>query len=96
MELRRSLEKDIIFKKIDLKNQEDLEKIFKKNEFDAVIHLAGLKSVKESNDYPSKYYENNVDGTKNLINVMQKFDVKKIVFFFFSNSLWESKIFTNL
>ncbi len=72
--------KDIIFKKIDLKNQEDLEKIFNKNEFDAVIHLAGLKSVKESNDYPSKYYENNVDGTKNLINVMQKFDVKKIVF----------------
>ena len=48
--------------------------------FDSVIHFAGLKAVSESCSNPLKYYENNVYGTIQLIKVMDKFNVKKIVF----------------
>ena len=72
--------KDFIFDKVDLRNRDSLEKVFRDNSINAVIHLAGLKSVKKSNENPSDYLSNNVEGTKNLIVAMQKAEVKKIVF----------------
>jgi UDP-glucose 4-epimerase len=47
---------------------------------DAVIHLAGLKSVKDSSEYPIQYYHNNVSGTISLLQAMRRADVKKLVF----------------
>lgn len=44
----------------DLLDKEGIEKIFKENEIDSVIHFAGLKAVGESVDKPLTYYENNV------------------------------------
>ena len=64
----------------DLLNHDALENIFEKYNFDAVIHLAGLKSVRESFYQPLLYFQNNVSGTVSLLNQMCKSGVKKIVF----------------
>ncbi len=64
----------------DLKNLEDINSVFKKNQIDAVVHFAALSLVGESVKDPQKYYYNNVYGTLNLLNAMMVHDVKKIVF----------------
>jgi UDP-glucose 4-epimerase len=72
--------KDLKFYKTDLLDKENLEKIFIENKIDAVIHFAGLKAVGESVKIPIKYYHNNITGTLNLLEVMKKYNVRKIVF----------------
>ncbi|MCL2838515.1 MAG: UDP-glucose 4-epimerase GalE [Oscillospiraceae bacterium] len=72
--------RDFNFYKIDLLDTEGLEEVFKSEKFDAVIHFAGLKAVGESVSVPLKYYHNNITGTINLCELMQKYGVKKIVF----------------
>ena len=57
-----------------------LENIFASNEFDCVIHFAGLKSVGESVLKPWEYYDNNVNGTLVLLDVMRKHGCKKLIF----------------
>lgn len=47
---------------------------------DAVIHFAGFKAVGESVQKPLDYYDNNVFGTLCLLRVMQKLQIKKIIF----------------
>ena len=64
----------------DLVNKQDLEQIFKENSIDAVIHFAGLKAVGESVAKPIEYYNNNLISTLNLLDLMKKYNVKKIVF----------------
>ena len=68
------------FYQIDLLDKEGMEKIFSENSIDSVIHFAGLKAVGESVEKPIEYYMNNVVGTLNLLEVMRKFNVNKIVF----------------
>ena len=68
------------FYKVDLLDKEEMVKLFKENQYDIVIHFAGLKAVGESVEKPLKYYENNVGGTINLLEVMKKYGVKKIIF----------------
>lgn len=70
----------IKFVKGDIRDKKALRKVFKKYEIDSVIHFAGLKAVGESVAKPLKYYDNNVVGTIKLLEVMQEFDCKKIVF----------------
>ena len=72
--------KKVKFYKYDLLNKESLEKVFKENDIDFVIHFAGLKAVGESVEKPLLYYENNILSTINLLEVMQEYNVKKIVF----------------
>ena len=48
--------------------------------FDGVIHLAGLKSVKESFENPLEYWSVNVFGTINLLKVMEIYNCRNIVF----------------
>jgi UDP-glucose 4-epimerase len=64
----------------DIRNREDLEKIFSTHKIDAVIHFAGLKAVGESVEKPLKYYDNNVNGTAVLCEVMAKNGCKSIIF----------------
>lgn len=66
--------------KYDLKEIEKVEEIFKENKIDAVIHFAGFKAVGESVKKPIKYYCNNLKTTLNLLEVMNKYNVKKLVF----------------
>ncbi|WP_034765845.1 UDP-glucose 4-epimerase GalE [Rossellomorea vietnamensis] len=65
---------------VDLQNREGLEKVFTDNEIEAVIHFAGSKAVGESVHFPLKYYENNINSTITLCEVMKKFHVNKLVF----------------
>ena len=66
--------------KYDLNNKKELEEIFMENEINAVIHFAGYKAVGESVKKPLMYYSNNLYSTINLLEVMQKYNVKKIIF----------------
>ena len=66
--------------KYDLMDKEKVEEIFKENQIDAVIHFAGYKAVGESVKKPLMYYSNNLGSTINLLEVMQKYNVKKLVF----------------
>ena len=68
------------FYQVDICDKEALNKVFKENKYDLVMHFAGLKAVGESVEKPLKYYENNVGGTVNLLEGMREHGVKKIVF----------------
>lgn len=68
------------FYKYDLVDKKSIEKIFEENKIDAVIHFAGLKAVGESVEKPIDYYSNNLISTLNLLEVMKKYEVKKIIF----------------
>ncbi|MBE6712369.1 MAG: UDP-glucose 4-epimerase GalE [Ruminococcaceae bacterium] len=69
-----------VFYKADIRDKAALEKIFKENAVDAVIHFAGLKAVGESVQIPLEYYHNNITGTLILCDVMRKAGCKTIVF----------------
>jgi len=64
----------------DLCDQAAMDQLFKREMIDAVIHFAGLKAVGESTEMPLKYYQNNVGGTANLLEAMNRRGVKDIVF----------------
>jgi len=64
----------------DIRNKNDLQKVFDSFTIDSVIHFAGLKAVGESVEKPLKYYDNNIIGTLTLCDVMQKNNCKSIIF----------------
>ena len=68
------------FEYVDLANKPELERVFKKYQFTAVMHFASYIQVGESVIKPAMYYENNVVSTLNLLNVIVKYDVKSFVF----------------
>ncbi|MCU5326112.1 SDR family NAD(P)-dependent oxidoreductase, partial [Bacillus cereus] len=72
--------KQFKFYKEDLVNYKALHKIFEENAIEAVIHFAGLKAVGESVAKPLTYYHNNIISTLVLCEVMQKRNVKKMIF----------------
>ncbi|MDU6265548.1 MAG: UDP-glucose 4-epimerase GalE [Anaerocolumna aminovalerica] len=72
--------KDILFYQADLLDYGALDEIFDENVVDAVIHFAGLKAVGESVSIPLRYYHNNLTGTFNLLDCMQKHGVFNLVF----------------
>lgn len=90
--LNKFLNKDIAFYKIDMQNIKELENVFKENKIDAVIHFAGYKAVGESVEKPLKYYDNNIGITINLLKLMEKYGVKKIIFSSSATVYKESKI----
>ncbi len=72
--------KDFKFYEVDLLDREKLEKVFQENDIKEVIHFAGLKAVGESCEKPIEYYHNNITGTLILVDLMRKYNCKKIVF----------------
>lgn len=64
----------------DVKDTEAMRQVFSEKEIDVVIHFAGLKAVGESVEKPIKYYRNNIDTTLTLLEVMEKFGCKNMVF----------------
>jgi UDP-glucose 4-epimerase len=64
----------------DITNPKDLNEIFSNYSINSVFHFAGLKSVSESKSNPIKYYKNNLSGTVLLLEMMEKYKVKKIIF----------------
>eukprot|EP00898_Chlorokybus_atmophyticus_P004300 jgi/Chlat1/4871/Chrsp31S04813 len=77
----------LLFYNVDLQDKPALEAVFEKHRqalrvdcFSAVIHFAGLKAVGESVSKPLLYYRNNIVGTLNLIECMDKYNCKRMVF----------------
>lgn len=78
--IKQITNKDFKFYEIDLLDEVGLEKVFKDNNIESVIHFAGLKAVGESVEKPIEYYHNNITGTLILLKLMKKYASKKIVF----------------
>ncbi len=72
--------KKVPFYKADVRDHDAMDKIFKENKIDAVIHFAGLKAVGESVAKPLEYYENNMNATFVLLDVMRNNGCKNIIF----------------
>ena len=64
----------------DIRNESLLKETLYIYQIDTVIHLAGLKSVSDSNKWPVEYYHNNVMGTICLLKAMSEMNVKRLVF----------------
>jgi len=82
--VRQVTDKDeewIVFHKVDLCDKGALREVFSKyGTFHSVMHFAGLKAVGESVRIPMRYYENNLISTFNLLDVMDEFGCRKLVF----------------
>lgn len=72
--------KKVTFYHDNLIDKEALRKIFRSHKIDSVIHFAGYKAVGESVQKPMMYYQNNINSTLVLCEVMKEFKVKNIVF----------------
>lgn len=74
----------LIFRKVDCCDTSALRAVFEefasKGGFDAAVHFAGLKAVGESKLIPLKYYEVNVGATWTLLNLMEEYGCRSIVF----------------
>jgi len=68
------------FYEVDVAEKAALSKVFAENNIDAVIHFAGYKAVGESVQIPVAYYRNNLDTTLTLLEVMEEYGCKKIIF----------------
>ncbi len=84
--------KKVSFYEVDVCNKEKLTNVFKKEKVDAVIHFAGYKAVGESVKLPIKYFSNNINSTLVLLEVMEEFNVNKLVFSSSATVYGEQKI----
>lgn len=69
-----------IFIKGDITNISDLDSVFSKYKISHIIHVAGKAFVSESFQKIDEYYNTNVIGTINILNMMVKYNVSKIIF----------------
>ncbi|WP_005036616.1 UDP-glucose 4-epimerase GalE [Holophaga foetida] len=72
--------RDFTFQEGDVCDKGTLESVFRKHDIGAVIHFAGLKAVGESTRLPLDYYRNNLSGTIGLLETMQAFGCRNLVF----------------
>ncbi|MGL4791424.1 MAG: SDR family NAD(P)-dependent oxidoreductase, partial [Anaerotignaceae bacterium] len=68
--------KNIPIYNVDIRNRKELNSIMKNHKFHCCIHFAGLKSVGESVEKPLEYYDNNINGTLTLLDVMKENNCK--------------------
>ncbi len=78
--VERITQKPLTFMEADIRDESALARVFAEHEIAAVIHFAGLKAVGESTEQPTRYYDNNVNGTLKLIEAMVEADCKTMVF----------------
>lgn len=79
--IQKITDKSFDFIKADIRDKQALNEVFVKHpDIKAVIHFAAYKAVGESVEKPLAYYENNVGGTANLVEAMQKHGVQNLVF----------------
>ena len=63
----------------DILNFEALDKIFSDNDFEIVVHIAAKAGVRPSILDPNAYYQTNVMGTLNLLELCKKHKIKKFI-----------------
>ena len=64
----------------DLRNKADVNEVFDRHRIEAVMHFSAYSLVGESMEQPGRYYENNVQGTLNLLEAMTAGGVKHFIF----------------
>ena len=77
---KRLINKNSKFIKTDIKNKKKLIDIIKKHKIETIIHLAAYLNVSEAEKNKRKYYNNNIIGTKKLLEACKNSNVKNIVF----------------
>ena len=77
---KKLINKKAKFIKADIKNKSKITKIVKDNNINSIIHLAAYLNVSEAEKNKSKYYANNIVGTKNLLEACKNSNVKNIIF----------------
>lgn len=64
----------------DIRDACTLDGVFSRYQIDSVVHFAGLKAAGESVEKPLTYYDNNVNGSIRLLEVMSKYEVRTLIF----------------
>lgn len=77
---KKVIPKKCIFIRVDITRLSHLEKIFKRYKIKTLYHFAAKKKVDESQKYPLRYFNSNVIGTKNLLELVVKYNVKNLIF----------------
>ncbi|MEH7726566.1 UDP-glucose 4-epimerase GalE [Bacillus altitudinis] len=77
---KEAVVKGAVLEEGDLRDHAFLRRVFQTHDIEAVMHFAADSLVGESVTDPLKYYDNNVGGAMALLQVMNEFDVKRIVF----------------
>ena len=77
---KKLIHKKAKFFKLDLSNKKEINKILIKYKIDSIIHLAAKLIIGEGQKKPKKYYNNNVIGTKKLLEACKKTSVKNFIF----------------
>lgn len=72
--------KSLVFYKLDMLDKPGMVELFERHAFEAVVHFAALKAVGESVSIPLQYFQNNITGTLNLLELMVKHNCKNMVF----------------
>jgi len=78
--VKKITNKDFQFSPLDIRDFDDLNRVFIDFQPEAVIHFAGLKAVGESVEKPLLYYDNNVNGSIQLLAAMDENHCNKLVF----------------
>ncbi|WP_336169054.1 UDP-glucose 4-epimerase GalE [Acinetobacter sp. 161(2023)] len=73
-------QKSLTFVEGDIRNADELDRVFQNHTINAVIHFAGLKAVGESQEKPFIYFDNNIAGSIQLVESMEKAGVYTLVF----------------
>ena len=82
--------------RIDIRNQNEVDRIFSENKIDNIMHLAAMAGVRPSIENPKLYIDNNITATLNILECMKKYNIKKMVYASSSSVYGNSKesIFT--
>ena len=72
--------KSLIFIEGDIRDAKTLDLVFEQHNINAVIHFAGLKAVGESQKIPLAYFDNNISGSINLVQAMERANIFNLVF----------------
>lgn len=78
--LEQYTKSEVIFVDVDINNKSEIQNIFDEYNICSVIHLAAFKSVPESDSNYINYYQNNISGLINILDVMNFNNVKRIIF----------------
>ena len=79
-EIKKNKKRKFNFIKLDLKNFDKLEKIFKKNKFDFVLHLAAQAGVRYSLINPFSYLDSNIIGFFNVLQLSKNFKIRHFTY----------------
>jgi len=72
--------KKAFFLKADISDSKKISNLLKENNFDLIMHFAGLVKVEESIKFPEKYKFNNIEKTKLFFETCLKFGLNKVIF----------------